>query len=64
LRRGLVNSLLAGQIAFQPNGTTRMTTAKQYDYLNRLGSIASPPSNSFAYHFLGRCSSTASGASL
>jgi hypothetical protein len=32
----------------QQNGTPRMTTAKQYDYLNRLGSIASSPSNSFA----------------
>jgi hypothetical protein len=26
-----------------------MTTSKQYDYLNRLGSIASTPSNSFTY---------------
>jgi hypothetical protein len=40
---------LAGQFAFAQSGTTRMTTAKQYDYLNRLNSIASTPSNSFAY---------------
>jgi hypothetical protein len=41
LRRGLVNSSLAGQAALQQNGTTRMTTAKQYDYLNRL--VRLPP---------------------
>ncbi len=28
-----------------------MTTAKQYDYINRLSSIASTPSNSFAYQY-------------
>jgi RHS repeat-associated protein len=38
-----------GQITFAQNGTTRMTTAKQYDYLNRLSSISSTPSNSFSY---------------
>jgi hypothetical protein len=54
LRRGLANSSLARQIAPQHNSTLRKTTAIQYDYLNRLGSIASSPSNSFAYHFLGR----------
>jgi len=45
----LANSPLVGQIVFASNGVTRMTTSKQYDYLNRLSSIASTPSNSFAY---------------
>jgi YD repeat-containing protein len=30
---------------------TRMTTIKQYDYLNRLSSISSTPSNSFTYQY-------------
>ena len=47
----LANSPLAGQITFSQNGATRMTTTKQYDYLNRLGSIASSPSNSFTYQY-------------
>jgi RHS repeat-associated protein len=47
----LANSPLAGQITFSRNGATRMTTTKQYDYLNRLGSIASSPSNSFTYQY-------------
>jgi hypothetical protein len=34
----LTNSSLVRHNVFQQNGTTRMTTAKQYDYLNRLGS--------------------------
>lgn len=37
----LANSPLAGQIVFASNTVTRMTTTKQYDYLNRLSSIAS-----------------------
>ncbi len=37
----LANSPLVSQIVFANNGTTRMTTAKQYDYLNRLTSIIS-----------------------
>ncbi len=37
----LANSPLVSQIVFANNGTTRMTTAKQYDYLNRLTSINS-----------------------
>jgi hypothetical protein len=45
----LANSSLIGQIVFTSNTVTRMTTSKQYDYLNRLSSIASTPSNSFAY---------------
>jgi RHS repeat-associated protein len=36
-----------GQIVFASNGVTRMTTSKQYDYLNRLASISSTPSNAF-----------------
>jgi len=40
----LANSPLVWQIAFKTNSTTRMTTTKQYDYLNRLTSISSQPS--------------------
>jgi YD repeat-containing protein len=47
----LANSSLAGQIMFTNNGALRMTTSKQYDYLNRLSSIASTPSNSFIYEY-------------
>ena len=47
----LANSSLVGQIAFKQSGTTRMTTSKQYDFLNRLGSISSTPSNAFAYQY-------------
>ena len=46
----LANSPLAGQIAFAQSGATRMTTSKQYDYLNRLSSVSSP-SNAFAYSY-------------
>jgi hypothetical protein len=47
----LAYSPLVGQITFKRSGTTEMTTAKQFDYLNRLGSIASSPSNAFAYQY-------------
>jgi len=47
----LANSPLAGQIMFTNNGVLRMTTSKQYDYVNRLSSISSTPSNSFAYQY-------------
>jgi RHS repeat-associated protein len=53
----LANSPLVGQIAFKQSGTTRMTTTKQYDYLNRLTSISSAPSGtgvapvSFSYTY-------------
>jgi RHS repeat-associated protein len=40
----LANSPLAGQILFQQGSTTRMTTTKTYDYLNRLTQISSAPS--------------------
>jgi len=40
----LANSPLVWQIAFQQSTTARMTTTKQYDYLNRLTSISSQPS--------------------
>jgi len=40
-----------GQIVFQQSAATRMTTSKQYDYLNRLSSVSSTPSNSFAYQY-------------
>ncbi len=37
----LANSPLVNQITFKQSTTTRMTTTKQYDYLNRLSSISS-----------------------
>jgi len=40
----LANSPLVSEIVFQNNGVTRMTTTKQYDYLNRLTQISSAPS--------------------
>jgi hypothetical protein len=45
----LANSSLVGQIAFKSNTVARMSTSKQYDYLNRLTSISSTPSNAFSY---------------
>ena len=42
----LANSPLIGQITFQHNGATKMTTTRQYDYLNRLLSISTLPSSS------------------
>ena len=51
----LANSPLLYQTTFTNNGVTRMTTTKQYDYLNRLTSIASSPSASaqvsFSYQY-------------
>jgi hypothetical protein len=47
----LANSPLVSQIVFKSNTVTRMTTSKQYDYLNRLSSMTSTPSNSFAYQY-------------
>ena len=46
----LANSPLVQQITFSNSGVLRMTTTKQYDYLNRLTSVASS-SNSFAYQY-------------
>jgi RHS repeat-associated protein len=40
----LANSPLVGQITYRSNSTTRMTTTKSYDYLNRLTQISSQPS--------------------
>jgi RHS repeat-associated protein len=40
----LANSPLVSQIAFKSNTVTRMTTTKQYDFLNRLLSVSSAPS--------------------
>ena len=37
----LANSALVSQITFAQSGTTKMTTAKSYDYLNRLTAISS-----------------------
>jgi RHS repeat-associated protein len=42
----LANSPLIRQIAFQNAGTTKMTTSKTYDFLNRLSQISSTPSAS------------------
>lgn len=39
----LPNSILVGQITFKQGSTTRLTTIKQYDYLNRLTQISSAP---------------------
>jgi RHS repeat-associated protein len=47
----LAFSPLVGQITFANSGTTEMTTSKQYDYLNRLTSIASSASNAFTYQY-------------
>lgn len=40
----LANSPLVSQILYRSNSTTRMTTTKSYDYLNRLMQISSQPS--------------------
>ena len=40
----LANSPLVGQIVLANSGTTRVTTAKQYDFLNRLTQMSSAPS--------------------
>jgi RHS repeat-associated protein len=53
----LANSPLVSQITFKQSSTVRLTTSKQYDYLNRLQSIASAPSStaslplSYAYQY-------------
>ena len=39
----LANSPLVGQIAFTQGGVTRMTTTRQYDFLNRLTQVSSVP---------------------
>jgi RHS repeat-associated protein len=52
----LANSPLLSQILFKQNAILRMTTSKQYDYLNRLQQINSTPSGgqlpaSFGYQY-------------
>lgn len=47
----LANSPLVGQITYQQSDATRMTTSKQYDFLNRLSSISSTASSAFAYQY-------------
>ena len=42
----LVNSPLVSQITFKSNTVTRMTTTKQWDYLNRLASVSSATGSS------------------
>lgn len=43
----LANSPLVSQIVFKNGSATRMTTTKQYDYLNRLTQISSIPSAAY-----------------
>src|SRR6266511_4568916 len=53
----LANSPLVSQITFKTNTTVRMTTTKNYDYVNRLTSISSVPASqtgmliSYAYAY-------------
>ena len=47
----LPNSPLVQSLIFKQNGTTRMTTTKSYDNLNRLTAISSAPSASSAVTF-------------
>jgi len=47
----LANSHLISQITYRSNSTTRMTTTKSYDYLNRLQWISSALSASSALSF-------------
>jgi RHS repeat-associated protein len=53
----LANSPLVSQITFAQSSTMRMTTTKQFDYLNRLTSISSQPgasgqpSSAFNYNY-------------
>jgi YD repeat-containing protein len=52
----LANSPLVSQIQFKRNGTEKMTTSKQYDFLNRLTVIQSSgagvsPASSFDYAY-------------
>ena len=47
----LANSPLVSQISFKNGSTVRMTTTKQYDFINRLLSISSAPSASSAVSF-------------
>lgn len=53
----LANSRLAGQLTMKESSTTRVTTTKTYDFLNRLAAIVSQPSGSgeslvsFAYRY-------------
>ena len=47
----VANSPLVSEILFRSNSTVRMTTTKQYDFLNRLSAISSVPSASSAVNF-------------
>ncbi|MGV3773636.1 MAG: hypothetical protein ACO1QB_12090, partial [Verrucomicrobiales bacterium] len=42
----LPNARLISQVAYKQNGASRMTTAKAYDFLNRLQSVSSTPASS------------------
>jgi len=47
----LTDASLVGSIAFQNNGTTRMTTTKQYDSFNRLTGVSSSSAVDFNYAY-------------
>ena len=47
----IANSPLISQVLFKQNSTTRMTTSKSYDFLNRLLAIANAPSADSAIVF-------------
>jgi RHS repeat-associated protein len=47
----LANSPLVGTVTCKSNTTTRMTTTRQYDFLNRLQSISSAPSGASPISF-------------
>jgi RHS repeat-associated protein len=47
----LANSPIVSQIVFKQSSTTRMTTTKSYDYLNRLTQISSAPTTTNAISF-------------
>ena len=47
----LANSLLVNTITFQQNGTTRLTTTKTWDNLDRLTSISNTPSADASLNF-------------
>jgi RHS repeat-associated protein len=46
----LANSKLFGTVTFRRSGTTRMTTTRKYDLLNRLTEISSAPSGTNSFY--------------
>ena len=47
----LANSPLVNTVTFRQNTTTRLTTTKSYDFLNRLTSVSSSPSSSISFGY-------------